>query len=213
MKPIEIRQSDYDKLASKNKNIKSILDAGIKAGILVIKKENETSIIQPEETIPDLTVPDYFEFDARKLVLAGADRNFPDYNPKELVTLARSCGCNGISIEMVANDRYFTIGADKVRKPYLDLLKECRKQNMTLFVCIWNDWAPVKYIKSHAEKFLSYVVEGGPPGVIVQPVGETHTSEGRAFESRAKSQLKKDSFLICYNGNGGQPRSKPSGWV
>lgn len=208
MKPVKISQKDYNKWAV-YPQIKQLMDQSIAAGLLIIK-DAPAPTPTPEPT--PVLLPDYqhYQWDATKLCIAGVDRNFPDYDPKQVCAYALRAGCNAVSIEMVANDRYFTLGADKVRDPYLRLLAECRKSKLVLFVCVWNDWANNKYIKSHAEKFLSYVLEAGPEGQIIQCVGEIHTSQGQAFEDRAFSALKAKGYKLCYNGSGGQPKSKPS---
>jgi hypothetical protein len=49
----------------------------------------------------------------------------------------------------------------------------------------------------------------GPVGVIVQPVGETFTADGKAFEARCRAGL--PGFRLCYNG-GSRPTGAPGGY-
>lgn len=162
---------------------------------------------QPGEPQP---VPSAYQWDAKKMTLAGVDRDWPDLNPAELCEAAVAAGMTGVSIELVADDRFIDNPAGAAM-PYTALLHECRARNLVLFVSLVNDWInPAKY--GAADTLLATVLRAGPAGVIVQPVAETHTAKGSAFESKAFTALEAAGFKTCYNGNGGRPSRRPSGY-
>ena len=109
---------------------------------------------------------------------------------------------------------------DSVKGKYKDLLAECRKRKVVLFVSIFNDnshlskygntpWIPsLDYLKSA----LNFIIEQGSDGVIIQPVAETQTSVGSNFETYAKGTLSQKGFRTCYN-RGSRPSAPPAGWT
>jgi hypothetical protein len=146
-----------------------------------------------------------YQWDAAKLCIAGVDRDWLQLKPSEVCDLAVKTGCNAISIEMVANDNTnFNSQAEK----YPEYLKETRKRKLVMFVCIVNDWVNANYYKGSAQKMRDIVIKSGSEGVIAQPVGETHTSQGAAFEKETVRMLKEKGFKTCCNNDGGRPNSK-----
>ena len=109
---------------------------------------------------------------------------------------------------------------DKIKPKYIELLAECRKRNVVLFVSVFNDnshlskygnkpWIPsLEYLKSS----LTFIIEQGGEGVIVQPVAETQTSVGSKFEAYGKTALANAGIKSCYN-KGSRPSSPPAGWT
>lgn len=147
-----------------------------------------------------------YEWDASKMVLAGVDRDWYSLDPEVVCHEAAKAGCTGISIEMVGNDTPRT--AAQLTAKYNAYLAEARMRKLVTFVCVVNDWVKPSFYASEAAKMLAVVLAGGSEGVIAQPVGETHTDKGKAFEKSATAKLKAAGFKLCYNGNGGRPSNK-----
>ena len=131
------------------------------------------------------------------MCIAGVDRDWTMLNPNTVATEIYKAGPNWTSIEMVANDEYFGHSAEDERQLYYNFVKEHRAKKIGVFVCLWNDWADNKYIPAFANAYLDIILKAGPEGVIIQPVGETHTAKGAEFEKKAFAALKAAGFKTC----------------
>ena len=63
---------------------------------------------------------------------------------------------------------------------------------------------------SGASFLLAMVKKTGPENIIFTPVVETQSSAGKSFEAQCVREL--PGFRLWYNGNGGHPSSRPSGF-
>ena len=160
----------------------------------------------PEPYIPG---PTGYQWDATKMVLAGIDRDWLHLGPTETCRAAKIAGATGISLEMCGNDWGAPSNLESV---YRAFLAAARAENLVLFVCAMNAWVTKDYLARHGQKYLDIILSGGPGGVIVQPVGETRDAATKAYEAKVFAAVKKDGFRTCYNGDGGRPKAKPSGY-
>lgn len=149
----------------------------------------------------------------------GAVNYWHTLNASDQADLVAEYGVNVYHIEFFgwADSR---INLDNVKSKYKDLLSECRKRKVVLFVSIFNDnshlskygntpWVPSI---SYLESALDFIIQQGGEGVIVQAVAETQTSVGSQFESIAKNKLASAGIRSCYN-KGSRPSAPPAGWT
>ena len=103
---------------------------------------------------------------------------------------------------------------------YKRLVAECRKRGLWLFVSVVNDnmhlskygnvGVKLSSVRAQANQLVAAIKECGSENVIVQPVGETQTDDGRAFEIYCAAELA--GFILVSNGEGGSP-SKKATWA
>ena len=188
----------------------SVLMAGLNVGREMAERVGRAVVKDVfDKSAPEPTTPPVgdYEWRADRMVLAGVDRDWMMLAPVEVASTARACGCTGVSIEMVGNDSFVSTSFDDISARYNALLAACRARKLVLFVCVVNDWIQAKDWQ-HVPKLEAAVLGGGPEGVIVQPVGETHTENGKAYEKRCVTLFA--GWNRCANGDGGRPKSKPS---
>ena len=138
-----------------------------------------------------------------------------------------ACARSGVDIcyvELAGPESALGIGESEtavlVEELYPRLIAKCREQGVTLLAGIANDNAgSAKYGQNGRElgrqtalmqSLISTVFACGPQNVIVQPTAETQTDGGRWLESYAVERLAPEGFVFAYNGDGGQPKTKPS---
>lgn len=107
---------------------------------------------------------------------------------------------------------------DSVCSTYKRLVSECRQRGLWLFVSVVNDNMHLsKYgnvgvklgsVRGQADRLVQTIKECGHDNVLVQPVAETQTDDGLAFESYCAAQL--SGFQLVDNGGGGTPDRKAS---
>lgn len=100
---------------------------------------------------------------------------------------------------------------EALREPYRKLIKECRKRKIVLLVSIVNDnkgsgkygdnKKGLAYYKSQTRRGREIIFEEGPEGIVIQPVAETQTNEGQAFESETIALAHQNGFKTCWNNN------------
>lgn len=165
------------------------------------------------------TRPTYRYFDAADCVGAGCVNNWLNIDPDAHAEAIAAAGLDCLHIEFYPWGSLRRPLAD-IKGPFKALLKACRKRNVVLFTCIFNDnfhtakygntpWRPTVDPLLAA---LDFVTAQGPEAQIVQPVGETQTAVGKQFEAMARDKLARAGILSCFNGNGGHPSSRPAGW-
>jgi hypothetical protein len=159
--------------------------------------------------VPRVVTRGAYEWRVEKMNFAGIDRNWPSLDPAAAAQSALECGNTGMSFEMGADDRYIEGNPADARAKFTQFIAELRKRKMVAFVSVVNDWINPRYYGS-ANTLLQILLDQGPEGIIAQPVGETHTAEGEAFQARAFQRLSKANFKTCFNGQGGRPRSRGS---
>lgn len=108
-------------------------------------------------------------------------------------------------------------GIERIRAIYPKLVQWCREEGMWLFVCGANDNQHLGKYGSEARRLsqdgdqiaecLKIVAECGSDNVIVQPVGETQTPEGRHVEIEWANDLGSLGFYLV-NNNGSRPHGK-----
>ena len=170
------------------------------------------------DPVPPVGEREYVYFDNARCAGYGAVNYWHTLPAAEQAAAISDAGLDVYHIELLgwADAR---ISPEAARQPYLDLLAECRQRKVVLFTSIFND-------NSHLSKYgntprapslstlmqsLVYILEAGPEGQIVQPVGETQTSTGKQFETAAGAALRQAGFKTCWN-SGSRPSSPPSGW-
>lgn len=139
--------------------------------------------------------------------------------------LMQRCGVTGYMIELAVWERSETEKwSDEwiryTEKKYRQLLKECRKRDLWLFVSIVNDnMGKGKYgdtgptlekVYNKALKLVDFIKKYGPRHVVIQPVAETNTSHGEQFERHCIETLQ--DFILVYNGQYGYPKQIASGF-
>lgn len=141
-------------------------------------------------------------------------------DPWKMARLCADNGVNVIHIAMLGWHGYPNMWKrpDDIEKPYKKLLAACRHYKIILFAEVANDNAGqskhewpypgegMQQMSDAARIALQIVVDNKPDGVIVQSVGETQTSAGKAFETGANVQLGSFGFKRCWNRG-----SRPSG--
>jgi hypothetical protein len=164
----------------------------------------------------------------RDVLGLGISYNWPTMDHALLCEELAKAGCNATDIEFMGltvstKHGYRQGGAEALKKDYLSLLKECRKRNLTLIVSIVNDnmhirkWGQsgqddLAHWPGECERAAQIVMEAGPANVMVQPVAETQTSQGRAYERRWLAAFNAAGFRTVYNG-GSRPSSNGGAWT
>ena len=154
-------------------------------------------------------------------------------NLKKDISVMREEGVDGYMIEMMGWARYDAWTPNWLKdteEQYEYLLNLCRDNGKWLFVSIINDnmgsravdvndIEPRKYgdpgiflsqVMPQAQQLCQIVKKYGKDNVIVQPVAETQTSAGKAFEQYCLQQL--GGFIMVYNGGIGRPGGIPGGY-
>ncbi len=138
------------------------------------------------------------------------------------VKACAKAGVAGYMIELAgwaSSDAWTDDWLRRTEKAYLHLLKLCRRNGMWLFVSVVNDnmgtgkygdpGIPLSRVTPMAHRLVQIVKDGGRDNVIVQPVAETQTSAGGAFERYCVDHLA--GFPLVYNG-GSRPGGIPGGF-
>lgn len=162
--------------------------------------------------------PSYRYFDDPRCAGYGAVNAWATISSEDQAEEIASHDLDVYHIELLSWANFRT-DLETTRTQYKKLVKECRKRKVVLFVSVFNDnshlgkygntpWSPsVTYLHSA----LDIVLNEGNKGVIVQPVGETQTSNGKRFENEAVIRLAQAGFRTCYN-RGSRPNGPPNGW-
>jgi len=170
---------------------------------------------------PDPTpVPgkEFVYFDNPRCAGYGPVNYWRDIAPQEAAQRVAAAGLDMYHIELLGWAETHSSASVAV-SAYRELLKECRKHKIVLFTSIWNNnshlskYGNTPWTPSMAElnECLEAIIAEGPEGQIVQPVGETQTSQGKQFESAAWSRLSQAHIRTCYN-RGSRPANPPAGW-
>jgi len=133
-------------------------------------------------------------------------------------------GVTGFHVSMMGWARYdaWTPNWFKLtERMYVLLLGLCRRKGLWLFAEIVNDnmgsgkygdpKVPLSKRMPEARKLAEIVKKHGPKNVIVQPVGETQTAAGAAFEQECVG-IFGGKFPLVYNGGTGRPGNIPAGF-
>ena len=160
---------------------------------------------------------DYKYFDDPTCKGYGAVNYWHTISPSEQADVVAKYGVDVYHIEYFVEEYRKDLNTLKVK--YADLLSECRKRKVVLFVSIFNDNShlskydntPWKPSLEYLNEALNAIIDAGSEGVIVQPVCETKTTLGLRFETLAKVKLDKEGFRTCYNRDS-RPRSVRAGW-
>jgi hypothetical protein len=141
---------------------------------------------------------------------------------KDVVACAKA-GVAGYAIEMMGwarSDAWTDKWLKDTGEAYNRLLKLCRRHGIWLFVSVVNDnmgsgkygdpGVPLSKVMPQAQRLAQIVKAGGKDGVVVQPVAESTTPAGRAFEGHCLREL--SGFPLVYNG-GSRPGGVPGGFA
>ena len=134
-----------------------------------------------------------------------------------------AAGWDGYQIELWGWVRYADItpeeGMDRIRVVFPLLVNWCREEGLWLFISGVNDnqhlgkyGSTARWLSQDAaqvEECLQLIVAAGPANLIVQPVGETQTSDGANIEDRWSSALDPLGFYLV-NNDGSRPSSTQS---
>ena len=132
-----------------------------------------------------------------------------------------AAGWDGYQIEMWGWVRYANLepeeGIARIRAVFPQLVQWCRDEGLWLFISGVNDnqhlgkyGSTARHLSqddAQVEECLSLIVAAGPENIIVQPVGETQTSDGDYVEHRWANELEPLGFYLV-NNNGSRPSSK-----
>lgn len=132
-----------------------------------------------------------------------------------------AAGWDGYQIEMWGWVRYANLepeeGIARIRVVFPQLVQWCREEGIWLFISGVNDnqhlgkyGSTARHLSeddAQVEECLSLIVAAGPENLIVQPVGETQTSDGDYVEQRWANELEPRGFYLV-NNNGSRPSSK-----
>jgi hypothetical protein len=144
---------------------------------------------------------------------AGVDNCWMNIDPWEQARLLRESDCNFTSIEFLGwpsvTGRNYWENPDPLKDKYEKYMKAMRAYRITVLVSIMNDnkgtgkygddGKSVSHYKTQIRRARDIVIGEGKEGVIIQPVGETRTGDGRVFEVETIQICAQRGFKTCYN--------------
>lgn len=164
----------------------------------------------------------------RDILGLGISYNWPTMDPEKLCEALAKAGCNATDIEFMGMTvstmhGYRQGGAEALKPKYLALLKAARARNITVIVSVINDNMHIKkwgqsgvhdlaHWPAECERAAQIVLEAGPQCVWVQAVGETQTSQGRAYQAKWVPIFHQAGFRTI-NNSGSRPIHNGNCWT
>lgn len=152
----------------------------------------------------------------------GVDYNWLGVNYEKGFRMLAQAGCNATSIEFFGWSGSYDInrGLGPLKDPYKRVLEAARKYGGIVFNSLLNDnqgngkygdkrkrWSKYAGLANEA---LDFCISLGPEGHWIQPVAETGSEWGKAFEQTAIARLNAAGIVSVYN-RGSRPTAPACG--